>query len=94
MFLKNKSLRFFSIFFLIFCILTALTFYGVYLKKQSLPPYIGKDLTTKEMNEVIKRNSPLTSYVHLTENADFPRQSKIKKIVHGQVLMLIMIIKL
>lgn len=80
MFLKNKSLRFFSIFFLIFCILTAITFYGVLNKKQSLPPYIGKDLTTKEMNEVIKRNSSLTSYVHLTENADFPRQSKIKKI--------------
>ena len=32
------------------------------------------------MDEVIARNSPLTSYVHLTANANFPRTSPIRKI--------------
>ena len=63
-----------------FLLLAAASAIGVYIKHISLPEYIGKELTEAEVKEVIKENSPLTSYVHLSPNADFPRNSQIKKI--------------
>lgn len=65
---------------LLFCVLAAVVLAGAYRANQALPPYVGKDLTAQEMDEVIARNSPLTSYVHLTANANFPRTSPIQKI--------------
>lgn len=64
----------------VFLFLAAVSAAGVYIKHISLPDYIGKELTETEMKEVIKENSPLTSYVRLSPNADFPRNSQIKKI--------------
>ena len=64
----------------VFLILAVLVAMGIYLKRSSLPEYVGKKLTKAEMQEVIDRNSPLTTYVHLSPNADFPRKSEIKKI--------------
>ena len=63
-----------------FCVLAAVTLAGAYQARQALPPYVGKDLTEEEAAEVIARNSPLTSYVRLSPNADFPREEKITKI--------------
>lgn len=63
-----------------FCVLAAVTLAGAYQARQALPPYVGKDLTEEEAAEVIARNSPLTSYVRLSPNADFPREEKISKI--------------
>lgn len=64
----------------VFLILAVLVAMGIYLKRRSLPEYVGRKLTEAEMQEVIDRNSPLTTYVHLSPNADFPRKSEIKKI--------------
>ncbi|MCJ7834847.1 N-acetylmuramoyl-L-alanine amidase [Cuneatibacter sp. NSJ-177] len=80
---KNKSVppRYVMAILLIgFCVLSAVTLVGAYQAKKALPPYVGKQLTEAEMNEVIARNSPFTSYVHLSPNADFPRESEITKI--------------
>lgn len=63
-----------------FCLLAAVTLWGAWLARSALPPYVGKDLTEEEMAEVIGRNSPLASYVHLSPNADFPRNGEIRKI--------------
>ncbi|MCI8336709.1 MAG: N-acetylmuramoyl-L-alanine amidase [Peptococcaceae bacterium] len=41
---------------------------------------VGRSLSIAEQQLVISRNSPLTSYVSLTVNGDFPRKEKIKKI--------------
>lgn len=63
-----------------FFVLAAVALAGAYQKRKRLPPYVGRQLTEAEMEEVIARNSPLTTYVHLSPNADFPRKSEIKKI--------------
>lgn len=45
-----------------------------------LPPYVGRPLTAEEEKKIIEQNSPLTEFVYLTSNADFPRAGKIQKI--------------
>lgn len=45
-----------------------------------LPDGIGDELSPAKQAEIIERNSPLTSYINLTENADFPREDTIRKI--------------
>ena len=50
------------------------------VSKATLPDGVGKVLSQSERKQVIERNSPLTEYVALTENADFPRQDEIRKI--------------
>lgn len=64
----------------VFCVLSAVTLTGAYQAQKALPTYVGKKLSEEEMSEVIARNSPLASYVHLSPNADFPRTGEIKKI--------------
>lgn len=44
------------------------------------PDNVGRRLTVREEREVIARNSPLTDYVFLSPNADFPRGDDIKKL--------------
>lgn len=63
-----------------FVILSGVVTFGVLRARNELPSYVDKKLTQDEMKEVIERNSHLTSYVYLTPNANFPRESKIKKI--------------
>lgn len=41
---------------------------------------VGRKLSAEEQQLVIERNSPLTSYVFLTVNGDFPRDEKVQKI--------------
>ena len=63
-----------------FGILAALVCGETWQALKALPPYVGRTLTEEETAEVIAGNSPLTSYVYLSPNADFPRNAKISKI--------------
>lgn len=45
-----------------------------------MPDYVGKPLSGDIKAEVIEQNSPLTDYVFLTPNAEFPRTDQISKI--------------
>lgn len=45
-----------------------------------IPENVGRFLTAEEQAEIIARNSPLTEYVYLSGNADFPREDTVKKI--------------
>ena len=47
---------------------------------RGLPDTVGRELSLRELEEVIGRNSPLTGYVYLSPNADFPRERPIQKI--------------
>lgn len=44
------------------------------------PDTVGRTLTQQELAEIMGRNSPLTGYVYLSPNADFPREGEIRKI--------------
>ncbi len=50
------------------------------LSDAALPDLVGRELAEAEAEAVIGRNSPLTDYVYLSPNADFPREGEIKKI--------------
>ena len=45
-----------------------------------IPDYVGYPLEGEEKEIVIEKNSPLTDFVYLTQNADFPRDKPISKI--------------
>lgn len=45
-----------------------------------IPENVGRFLTAEEQAEIIARNSPLTEYVYLSGNADFPREDTVRKI--------------
>lgn len=47
---------------------------------RGLPDNVGRNLTVQERADVVSRNSPLTSYVYLSPNADFPREGEVRKI--------------
>ena len=47
---------------------------------QAIPENVGRELTSREQAEIIARNSPLTEYVRLSPNVNFPRQDAIRKI--------------
>lgn len=44
------------------------------------PDTVGRTLTQQELADIMGRNSPLTSYVYLSPNADFPREGTVCKI--------------
>ena len=69
-----------AVLLVLFCALSAVTLAGGYQMWKRLPPYVGKQLNEDKMEEVIARNSPLATYVHLSPNANFPRETEIKKI--------------
>lgn len=48
--------------------------------RSRIPDTVGRRLTDTERAEVIGRNSPLTEYVYLSPNADFPRENVIRKV--------------
>lgn len=63
-----------------FCILGAVVLTLCLTARASLPDNVGRELTVDETAEAVARNSPLTEYVFLSPNADFPRAEKIEKI--------------
>lgn len=52
----------------------------VFVHRMNLPQFTGEHLSESQMQEVVARNSPLTDYVFLSPNADFPRQRPLRKI--------------
>lgn len=63
-----------------FCLLAAASLLSWRLAASEIPDIVGRTLTEEERAEVIGRNSPLTDYVYLSGNADFPREGEIEKI--------------
>lgn len=63
-----------------FCLLSAAVAALALFARGRLPDTVGRALTAQEASQVIARNSPLTDYVFLTPNADFPRAQPISKI--------------
>lgn len=63
-----------------FCLLAAASLLSWRLAASEIPDIVGRALTEEERAEVIARNSPLTDYVYLSGNADFPREGEIEKI--------------
>lgn len=50
------------------------------VRNAQLPDNVGRVLTAEEQADIIAANSPLTDYVALSPNADFPREGEITKI--------------
>lgn len=78
----ERKREFFGIWLLLasFCLLAAASLLSWRLAASEIPDIVGRTLTEEERAEVIARNSPLTDYVYLSGNADFPREGEIEKI--------------
>lgn len=63
-----------------FCALAALVVALCLTASSSRPDTLGRVLTEAEAAEIAGRNSPLTEYIFLSPNADFPREGEIQKI--------------
>lgn len=63
-----------------FCGLAAAVLIACVLHAARYPEGVGRPLSAGEMAEVAARNSPLTDYVFLSPNADFPREGTVSKI--------------
>ncbi|MCI9121624.1 MAG: N-acetylmuramoyl-L-alanine amidase [Oscillibacter sp.] len=50
------------------------------VRRSALPENVGLPLSGPEAEAVIQRNSPMTAFVQLSPNADFPRRGEICKI--------------
>lgn len=61
-------------------VITALVFASWFFGGERIPDYVGYPLEGEQKEAVIEQNSPLTDYVYLTANADFPRSKPISKI--------------
>lgn len=63
-----------------FCVLGVLVLWFWRQSGAALPDTVGRALTAEESAQIIARNSPLTEYVYLSGNADFPRADSVRKI--------------
>lgn len=63
-----------------FCIAAGAVLILCLLFRSQIPDTVGRKLTETEKSEVIEGNSPLTEYVYLSPNADFPRGDVIRKV--------------
>ena len=79
---RQKRDEFFRIYLLLagLCVIGAGVLALCWAAKVRLPEGVGRVLPAEEQAAVIERNSPLTEYVFLSPNADFPREGTIKKI--------------
>ena len=64
----------------VFCALAAMALLNWRGVVRGRPDNVGRALTQGELAQVVARNSPLTEYVYLSPNADFPREAPIRKI--------------
>ena len=62
------------------CVMAGVVLWACLVNRAQLPELVGRTLTEEEKEAVIARNSPLTDYIYLSPNADFPRAEEIKKI--------------
>lgn len=74
---QNRSAWILIIGSVIIAVLVLLAWLGASSK---IPGYVGYPLEGEEKEMVIEQNSPLTDFVYLTPNADFPRTKDISKI--------------
>ena len=63
-----------------FCLLALGTAALCLVSVSGQPDLVGRALTAREEAEVIARNSPLTDYIQLSPNGDFPRKDRIRKL--------------
>lgn len=77
---KLREYRDVCLLLLAFCAMAAVVLLTWQSAVRGLPDTIGRTLTQQELAEVMARNSPMVSYVHLSPNATFPRQDSIRKI--------------
>lgn len=61
-------------------VLAVLVIGAWFFNGSNVPNYVGYPLEGEEKEQVIENNSPLTDFVYLTQNADFPRDQPISKI--------------
>ena len=61
-------------------VIAVLVFASWMIGGSRVPDYVGYPLEGEQKELVISQNSPLTDYVYLTANADFPREKPISKI--------------
>lgn len=79
---RQKRDEFFRIYLLLagLCVIGATVLALCWAARVRLPEGVGRVLPAEEQAAVIERNSPLTEYVFLSPNADFPREGTIQKI--------------
>lgn len=80
--MKKKGGEFFGIYLLLggLCAIGIMVLALCAASGMRLPDNVGRSLPAEEAAVVAARNSPLTEYVFLSPNADFPREEKIEKI--------------
>lgn len=61
-------------------VIAVLVICAYFFSSSRIPSYVGYPLEGEEKEMVIEQNSPLTDFVYLTQNADFPRDKPISKI--------------
>lgn len=78
----DKENKFGSVWLLLagFCALAAVVLAVCAFTRAEMPDNVGRTLTEQETAQVVERNSPLTSFVFLSPNADFPRRREITKV--------------
>lgn len=79
---KEKKQNFLCIWLLLagFCTAALLVLVLCMHYASTLPDTVGRTLTAAEEAEIKGRNSPLTDYIFLSPNANFPRENTIQKI--------------
>ena len=77
---NRQSFRRLGLLLALFPLLAAVVLIAWRFTMGALPENVGRPLTEAEQAEIIARNSPLTEYVYLSGNADFPREDVVKKI--------------
>lgn len=77
---QKKEFRRVWLLLAVFCLSAAAVLLSWLVAASAVPDIVDRTLTEAERAEVIARNSPLTEYVYLSGNADFPREGSINKI--------------
>lgn len=77
---REKEFR--GVWFLLagFCVSAAAVLALCVTTRAQMPETVGRTLTAEETAQITARNSPLTGYVYLSPNADFPRGDAIRKV--------------
>ena len=63
-----------------FCAAAAVVLVLCVTARSQMPDTVGRTLTAEETVQITARNSPMTEYVYLSPNADFPRGDAIRKV--------------
>ena len=78
--MKEKDFRGVRLLLAGFCAAAAAVLALCVTAKTRMPDTVGRALTAEETARIVARNSPMTEYVYLSPNADFPRGDAIRKV--------------